>query len=42
MESLDIRFTYLLRSTHQNAKGELSVVLRVNYRCERRDIFTGL
>jgi site-specific recombinase XerD len=42
MELLNIRFSYLCRATHQNEEGKSPIVLRIIYRGERRDIFTGL
>ena len=42
METLDISFSYLLITTHQNEKGEHPVVLRITYRSQRKDMFTGL
>lgn len=39
---LDIRISFLCRSTHTNEEGKNPIVLRVSYRSERRDIFTGL
>jgi len=42
LELLDIRFSFLCRSTHCNREGKSPIVLRVIYRGERRDIFTGL
>lgn len=42
MELLNIRFTFSLRTSHQNQDGRSAIVLRVSFRGERRDIFTGL
>jgi len=39
---LDISFCYLCRSTHKNAEGQSPIVLRISFRGERRDVFTGL
>ncbi len=39
---LNIRFSFLCRSTRSNADGKNLIVLRVSYRSERRDLFTGL
>lgn len=41
-QSLDIRISFLLRTTYQNEKGSYPIVLRISYRGQRRDIFTGL
>ena len=42
LELLDIRITFLLCTTHSNEEGKHPIVLRLTYRSERRDIFTGL
>jgi len=42
LELLNIKFSYFLRSSYQNGEGQLPIVLRVIYRNERRDMFTGL
>jgi integrase len=42
MELLNIRFLFMCRSTHTNGDGYSPIVLRVIYRGERKDIFTGL
>ncbi|MDB5196397.1 MAG: recombinase [Flaviaesturariibacter sp.] len=42
LELLNIRFSFLCRTTHTNAEGKHPLVFRVIYRKERRDIFTGL
>lgn len=42
LELLNIKFSYLIRTTRQNADGQSPIVLRVSYRNERRDLFTGL
>lgn len=39
---LDIHFSFLCRSTRTNKKGESPIVLRIIYRGERRDFYTGL
>ena len=39
---LDIRFSFLCRTTHSNEKGNHPIVLRIIFRKNRRDIFTGL
>jgi len=42
-QSIEIRFSFICRSTHQYKNGESPIIiLRVSYRGERRDIFTGL
>src|SRR6202521_1074800 len=41
-ELLNIRFSYLCRRTRENEAGKSPIVLRVIFRGERRDIFTGL
>ncbi len=38
----DIHISFFCRSTHENEKCQNPIVLRVSYRGERRDIFTGL
>ena len=42
MELLNIRFIFLCRSTHTNGDGHSPIVLRVIYRNQRKDIWTGL
>src|SRR5262245_35623225 len=42
LELLNIRFSYLCRTTRKNEQGKSPVVLRIIFRGERRDIFTGL
>jgi site-specific recombinase XerD len=39
---LDIRFSFLCRTSYKNKEGKHAIVFRVIYRDERRDIFTGL
>src|SRR5438067_12521225 len=39
---LNIRFSFLCRTTYQNQDGKHAIVFRVIYCDERRDIFTGL
>lgn len=39
---LNIRFSFLCRTTRANADNKNPIVLRVSYRGERRDFFTGL
>ncbi len=40
--SLDIQLSFFCRTTHQYKNGENPIVLRVVYRNQRSDIFTGL
>jgi site-specific recombinase XerD len=40
--TLDIRISYILRGSYQNEQGKNPIVLRISYRGQRRDIFTGL
>jgi site-specific recombinase XerD len=42
MQLLDIRFSFICRSTYANDEGRNPIVLRVVFRKERRDVFTGL
>ena len=42
MELLNIRFHFLCSSTHANGDGQSPIVLRVIYRGQRKDVFTGL
>jgi hypothetical protein len=39
---LNIRFSFLCRKTRANCKGKNSIVFRITYSRERRDIFSGL
>jgi site-specific recombinase XerD len=41
-ELLNIRFTYLCRTSYTNENDRCPIVLRIIFRRERRDIFTGL
>lgn len=41
-QPLDIRISFLLRTSYQNEEGKFPIVLRITYRSQRRDIFTGL
>lgn len=41
-QPLDIRISFILRSTYKNEHGKHPIVLRINYRGQRRDLFTGL
>ena len=42
LELLNIRFSFLCRSARKNSKGKCPIILRIIYRSERIDIFTGL
>lgn len=42
LELPNIRFTFSLPTGHQNEDGKSAIILRVIFRGERRDIFTGL
>jgi site-specific recombinase XerD len=39
---LNIRFTFSCRTTHNNNLGQSPIVLRIIFRKERRDVFTGI
>jgi hypothetical protein len=39
---LNIRFSFLCRTTRTNQGGKSPIVLRIAFRSERRDVFTGL
>lgn len=39
---MHIHFSFLFRSKRSNSKGESPIVLRIIYREERRDLYTGL
>lgn len=41
-ELLNISFTFSCRTSHDNKEGKSPIVLRITFRGERRDIFTGL
>jgi hypothetical protein len=41
-ELLNIRFSYLCRTTRQNEDGKSPIVLRITFRSQRRDVFSGL
>jgi len=41
-QSLDIKIYFFLRGTYQNDEKQNPIVLRITYRQERRDLFTGL
>jgi site-specific recombinase XerD len=40
--ALDVHFSFFCRSSHRYKNGENPIVLRVIYRGQRRDVFTGL
>jgi site-specific recombinase XerD len=40
--TLDIQISFFCRSTHTYENGENPIVMRIGYRGQRRDIFTGL
>ena len=42
MEFLNIRFSFICRTTRRNDDNKCPIILRINYRSERRDIYTGL
>ena len=42
MEFLNIRFNFICRTTRRNDDNKCPIILRINYRSERRDIYTGL
>jgi site-specific recombinase XerD len=42
LELLNIRFSFLCRTTRANEHGKNPILLRITFRTERRDIFTGL
>lgn len=42
LELLNIRFSFLCRTTYKNGDGKSPIILRINFGYERRDIFTGL
>jgi site-specific recombinase XerD len=42
LELLNIRFSFLCRTTHKNNEGKQPIVFRITFRGERRDLFTGL
>jgi site-specific recombinase XerD len=42
LELLNIRISFLCRRTYKNDENKYPIVMRIVYRCERRDIFTGL
>lgn len=39
---LDVRFSFLCRTTHQNDEGKNPILLRIKCNGNRRDVFTGL
>ena len=42
IELLNIRFSFLCRSSRKNSKGLCPIIFRITYRGERIDVFTGL
>jgi site-specific recombinase XerD len=42
LSSMDIHFSFLCRSSHRYKNGQHPIVLRVMYRGQRKDVFTGL
>ncbi len=42
MQLLNIRFGFICRATHANETGENPIILRIIFRKERRDLFTGI
>ena len=42
LQLLNIRFSFYLRTSYSNNEGKCPIILRVIYRKEIRDIFTGL
>jgi site-specific recombinase XerD len=42
LEFLDIRFNFLCRTTYKNKDGKNPIILRVVFRGQRRDVFTGI
>jgi hypothetical protein len=42
LELFNICISFLLRRTYKNEEAKFLVVMCIVYRCERRDIFTGL
>lgn len=42
LELLNVRISFLQRKTHPNEDGKFPIVLRITYRNQRRDTFTGL
>ena len=42
MQLLNIRFRFICRTTHTNETGQNPIILRVIFRKERRDLFTGI
>jgi len=41
-ELLNVSFTYTCRTSHTNKEGKSAIALRISFRGERREIFTGL
>ena len=42
LELLNVRFGFSCRTGHQNAEGKFPIVLRISFRKERKDLFTGI
>lgn len=42
LDFMDIRFGFMMRNTSPNKKGQFPIILRITFRNERRDLFTGL
>lgn len=42
LELLNVRISFFNRKTHPNEHGNFPIILRITYRNERRDAFTGL
>lgn len=42
MHFFDIRFTFMCRTSHQNAEGQNPIVLRIKYGGACKDLFTGI
>ena len=41
-QQMHVHFSFLCRTTRTNKKGQSPIVLRIIYRAERRDLYTGL
>jgi len=42
LELINVRFVFSLRTSHQTSDGRSAIILRIIFRGERLDIFTGL
>jgi len=42
LQSFEIRFSFFCRTSARTANNECPIVLRINFRSERKDVFTGL